>query len=72
MTYSIIAKCPHTGNFGIGVQSHWFASGVVCWAKAGVGAVATQAMALIDHGPLGLENMRAGESAFTSLENRTK
>jgi uncharacterized Ntn-hydrolase superfamily protein len=70
MTYSIVAKCPKTGNFGIGVQSHWFASGIVCWAKAGVGAVATQAMALIDHGPLGLENMRAGESAFTSLENR--
>ena len=70
MTYSIIAKCPDTGNFGIGVQSHWFASGVVCWAKGGVGAVATQAMALIDHGPLGLANMEVGETAFTSLENR--
>ena len=70
ITYSIIAQCQQTGNFGIGVQSHWFASGVVCWAKAGVGAVATQAMALIDHGPLGLENMKAGESAFASLQNR--
>ena len=70
MTFSIVAKCPETGNFGIGVQSHWFASGVVCWAKAGVGAVATQAMALIDHGPLGLENMKSGQSALTSLENR--
>lgn len=72
MTYSIVARCPETGQFGVAVQSHWFASGVVCWAKAGVGAVATQAMALIDHGPLGLELMAAGYSAKEALEKRLK
>ena len=55
VTYSIVATCPNTGQIGVAVQSHWFAAGVVCCAKAGIGAVATQAMALIEHGPLGIE-----------------
>ena len=42
----------------------------MCWAKAGVGAVATQAMALIDHGPLGIELMQEGESAENALRKR--
>ena len=70
MTYSIVARCHETGNLGVAVQSHWFASGVVCWAKSGVGAVATQAMTLIDHGPLGLEQMGEGKSAKDALEYR--
>ena len=70
MTYSIVARCHETGNLGVAVQSHWFASGVVCWAKPGVGAVATQAMTLIDHGPLGLEQMGEGKSAKDALECR--
>jgi uncharacterized Ntn-hydrolase superfamily protein len=60
MTYSIVARCQETGNLGVAVQSHWFASGIVCWAKSGVGAVATQAMTMIDHGPLGLDQMEQG------------
>ena len=52
MTYSIVAKCSATGQYGVAIQSHFFATGNACWAKAGVGAVVTQAMALIDHGPL--------------------
>jgi len=70
LTYSIVARCPETGEIGVAVQSHWFAAGVVCWAKAGVGAVATQAMALIDHGPLGLEQMEQGLTANDALEQR--
>ena len=70
MTYSIVAKCHKTGNLGVAVQSHWFGSGVVCWAKSGVGAVATQAMTLIDHGPLGLEQMEQGKSVKEALEFR--
>ncbi len=70
MTYSIVARCHETGNLGVAVQSHWFASGVVCWAKSGAGAVATQAMTLIDHGPLGLEQMGEGKSANDALEYR--
>ena len=70
MTYSIVASCPDTGQIGVAVQSHWFAAGVVCWAKAGVGAVATQAMALIDHGPLGIELMESGENPEQAMESR--
>ncbi len=70
MTYSIVARCPKTGQIGVAVQSHWFAAGIVCWAKAGVGAVATQAMALVDHGPLGIEQMGRGLTANEALDFR--
>jgi uncharacterized Ntn-hydrolase superfamily protein len=68
MTYSIVARDPQTGAFGVGVQSHFFAVGsVVPWVEAGVGAVATQARAQLSYGPLGLERMRAGEPANVAL-----
>ena len=70
MTYSIIAKCPETGQYGVGIQSHFYASGNACWARAGVGVVVTQAMALIDHGPLGLKLMERGVSASDALVER--
>jgi len=42
-TYSIVARDPETGQMGVAVQSHWFSVGaLVPWARAGVGAVATQ------------------------------
>ena len=50
------------------VQSHFFSVGsVVTWARAGVGAVATQAMVDIKYGPLGLELMSGGKSAGEAL-----
>ncbi|MFM8943818.1 MAG: DUF1028 domain-containing protein [Actinomycetota bacterium] len=70
MTYSIVARCPETGDLGVAVQSHWFAAGVVCWARSGVGAVATQAMALVDHGPLGLDELAGGRDAAGALAAR--
>ena len=70
MTYSIIAKCPETGHYGVGIQSHFYGAGNACWAKAGVGVVVTQAMALIDHGPLGLKLMEEGVSASNALVER--
>ena len=70
MTYSIVAKCLTTGQYGVAIQSHFFAAGNACWAKSGVGAVATQAMALIDYGPLGLELMEQGLSATEALQQR--
>ena len=67
-TYSIVARDPETGQLGVGVQSHSFACGaVVPWVEQGVGAVATQAMADISYGPLGLELMRAGKTAEQAL-----
>ena len=59
MTYSVVARDPESGAFGVGVQSHYFSTGaVVPWVEAGVGAVATQSFADITYGTLGLERMR--------------
>ncbi len=68
-TYSIVARDSATGEMGVAVQSHWFSVGtVVPWAEAGVGAVATQSLAEISYGPLGLELMRAGKTAKQALD----
>jgi ribosomal protein S9 len=46
MTYSIVARDPQNGELGVAVQSHYFSVGsVVSWVEAGIGAVATQAVA---------------------------
>ncbi|HET6381465.1 MAG TPA: DUF1028 domain-containing protein [candidate division Zixibacteria bacterium] len=64
MTYSIVARDPETGRFGVAVQSHYLGVGpVVPWLEAGVGAVATQARVNVSFGPLGLELLRSGRSA---------
>ena len=64
MTYSIVARDPATGRFGVAVQSHYLGVGpVVPWLEAGVGAVATQASVNVSFGPIGLELLRAGRSA---------
>lgn len=69
MTYSIVARDAKTGEMGVAVQSHYFSVGsVVTWARAGVGAVATQANAEVSYGPLGLELMAAGKSAPEALQ----
>ena len=68
MTYSIVARDPETGQFGVAVQSHFFSVGpIVPWAEAGVGAVATQAFAEASYGPRGLEMMRGGTPAGRAL-----
>ena len=68
MTYSIVARDPVTGSLGVGVQSHYFDVGmVVPWAEAGVGAVATQALADRGYGPRGLALMRDGVAAPDAL-----
>jgi uncharacterized Ntn-hydrolase superfamily protein len=68
VTYSLVVRDADTGQFGVAVQSHYFSVGsVVPWARPGVGAVATQAMAEITYGPRGLQLMGAGESATTAL-----
>jgi len=64
MTYSIVARDPQTGRFGVAVQSHFLGVGpVVPWLEAGVGAIATQASVNTAFGPIGLELLRAGSSA---------
>jgi uncharacterized Ntn-hydrolase superfamily protein len=68
MTFSIVARDPQTGQLGVAVQSHWFSVGAtVAWAEAGVGAVATQALAEVSYGPLGLSLMQGGKPAPAAL-----
>ena len=67
-TYSIVAYDEETGELGVAVQSHWFSVGsLVPWAKAGVGAVATQSFVKVEYGPEGLLRMENGESAEEAL-----
>jgi uncharacterized Ntn-hydrolase superfamily protein len=69
-TFSIVARDSATGQMGVAVQSHYFSVGpVVPWAEAGVGAVATQSLVLIDYGPNGLTLMRGGASAPAALDS---
>ena len=73
LTYSIVARDPKTGEMGVAVQSHYFSVGsAVTWARAGVGAVATQAMVDVRYGPLGLELMAGGLSAPEALASLLK
>ncbi len=67
-TYSIVARDPSTGELGVAVQSHWFGvGGVVAWARAGVGAVATQSVAEVAHGPHTLDRLQAGLDAEAAI-----
>jgi uncharacterized Ntn-hydrolase superfamily protein len=67
-TYSIVARDPSTGELGVAVQSHWFAVGsVVAWARPGVGAVATQSVAEVAHGPNALDRLQDGLDAPSAL-----
>ena len=60
-TFSIAAADPEAGEVGVAVASRFFAVGaVVPWARAGVGAVATQANANTTFGPRGLELLAQG------------
>jgi uncharacterized Ntn-hydrolase superfamily protein len=68
-TYSIVAHDRATGEVGVAVQSHWFAVGsVVAWARPGVGAVATQSVAEVAHGPNMLDRLHDGLSASEAIE----
>jgi uncharacterized Ntn-hydrolase superfamily protein len=71
-TSSIAAFDPETDSLGVAVQSKFLAVGsVVPWARAGVGAVATQAMANYNYGPRGLDLMSEGNSAEQTVEALT-
>jgi len=63
-TFSIVAADPESGEVGVAVASRFFAVGsVVPFAKAGVGAVATQSFANTTYGPRGLELLERGVAA---------
>ncbi len=63
-TFSIVAADLVTGEVGVAVASKFLAVGsVVPWARAGVGAIATQAWANLSFGPGGLDLLAQGLAA---------
>lgn len=68
MTFSIVAYSPAENAWGVAVASKFLAAAaVVNWARAGAGAVATQALAKVPFGPEGLDLMASGLSAEETL-----
>ena len=68
MTYSLIARDEETGELGVAVQSRAFRTGAVCaWARAGVGAVATQSVVEPAYGPNALDRLQDGIGAQQAL-----
>ena len=68
-TFSIVAVDTAAGEVGCAVQSRYFAVGsVVPWAKAGVGAVATQAAGVAAFGPGMLALLEQGLGPDAALE----
>ena len=70
MTFSILARCPDSGRFGIVVSSSSIAVAARCgrWARAGVGAVATQNITDPTLGVLGLDLLERGYGAQGALD----
>ncbi len=67
-TYSIVAYDFASGDLGIAVQSKFpNVGGIVPWARAGVGAVATQSLGNTDYGDKGLQLMALGAAAPEAL-----
>ncbi len=64
MTWSIVARDPETGYFGIAIATRFFAVGALCpWTEAKIGALSTQATMNPLLGPRGLALMREGNPA---------
>ena len=63
-----MARDPGTGEIGVAVQSHWFSVGPLCaWARAGIGAVATQSVVEPAYGPQALDRLADGIPAPQAL-----
>ena len=72
MTFSIVARDATTGDLGIAVASKFLAVGaVVSHARAGCGAVATQALANVRYGADGLALLEGGASAAEAMARLT-
>ena len=68
MTYSIAALDPATGELGVAVQTRWLAVGSgVPWARAGVGAIATQSFVDPRYGFEGIERLAGGAAPAEAL-----
>ena len=68
MTFSIVGHCPETGMFGVAISSSSPAVAARCsFARAGVGAVATQNVTDPRLGPHALDLMERGASPREAL-----
>ncbi|PHO03061.1 fimbrial assembly protein FimA [Rhodobacteraceae bacterium 4F10] len=68
MTFSLVARCAETGMFGIAISSSSPAVAARCsFARAGVGAVASQNVTDPSLGPLTLDHMAQGVSAAQAV-----
>ena len=64
MTWSIVARDPETGAFGVAVATRFFAVGALCpHARGDVGALATQALINPTYGPRGMRAAARGRAA---------
>lgn len=73
MTFSIVGRCENTGQLGIAISSSSIAVGARCpWARAGVGAVATQNITLPALGPLVLDLLEAGRHDAAAALQRAR
>jgi uncharacterized Ntn-hydrolase superfamily protein len=69
VTFSIVGFDRESGDLGIAVASKFPAAGsAVPWARAGVGAIATQASANTTYGPRGLSLLEGGMDAASALD----
>lgn len=72
-TFSIVGFDPETEELGVAVQSKFLAAGaIVPYIKAGVGAIATQALANPAYGPDGIELLEKGHSPAEAIEILTE
>jgi uncharacterized Ntn-hydrolase superfamily protein len=72
VTWSIVARDPATGAFGVAVATRFFAVGALCsHADGGVGALATQSLMNPLYGPHGLRLLREGRSAVAVVDALT-
>jgi uncharacterized Ntn-hydrolase superfamily protein len=68
MTFSLVARCAETGMFGVAISSSSPAVAARCsYARAGVGAVASQNITDPTLGPLALDLMERGLSAAEAV-----
>jgi uncharacterized Ntn-hydrolase superfamily protein len=68
MTFSLVARCRDTGMFGVAMTSSSPAVAARCaYARAGVGAVASQNVTDPLLGPLALDLMQSGMSAQAAI-----
>ena len=72
MTWSILARDPASGAFGVAISTRFFAVGALCpHAASGVGALSTQALVNPHFGKQALDLLRSGVAAPEVVQRLT-